>query len=129
MEKVLLAAWTVVFYILLPACYIYLVWAWVRWARLRAKFPPPRWRRVLAFMAFVLSSGSALWSVVLIIHALITGGFPFYHPVLLATIRLGLLASLASIVLGAIGKGVVRLPAILVAAEMLLVWFGEAMAQ
>jgi hypothetical protein len=63
------------------------------------------------------------------VHAQITGGFPFYHPVLLASIRFGLLASLASIFFGALGKGLVRVPAILAAAVMLLVWFGEAIAQ
>jgi hypothetical protein len=129
MEKAFTLAGIVIFYILLPACYLYLVWAWVRWARLTARFPPPRWRSLLAFIAFLLSSGSALWSIVLIVHARITGGFPFYHPVLLASIRFGLLASLASMVLGALGKGIVRVPAILGAAVMLLVWLGEAAAQ
>ena len=128
-EKVLLAVGSVAFLILIPATYIYLVMAWVRWARLPERLPPPRWRSVLAFLAFLLSSASALWNLILIIHAQITGGFPFYHPVLLASIRFGCLVSLAAIVLGSIGKGLVRAPAILAAVVMLLVWFGEAMAQ
>jgi hypothetical protein len=128
-EKAFTVAGIVVFFILLPASYLYLVWTWVRWARLTAKFPPPRWRSLLAFTAFLLSSTSALWSIVLMVHARITGGFPFYHPVLLASIQFGLLASLASMVLGALGKGLVRMPAILAAVVMLLVWFGEAATQ
>ena len=129
MERTLLAAGVLVFYILLPISYLYLAWTWMRWARLIVKFPPPKWRSLAAFLAFLLSSASALWSIILIIHAQITGGFPYYHPVLLASIGYGLLASLASMILGALGKGVVRVPSILVAVVMSLVWFGEAVAQ
>lgn len=129
MEKTLLVVGVLVFYVLLPASYVYLAWTWIRWAQLIAKFPPPKWRSLLAFLAFALSSASALWSIVLIIHAQLTGGFPFYHPVLLASIRFGLLASLGATVFGVLGKGLVRVPAILGAAVMLLVWFGEAVAQ
>ena len=129
MEKVLTIAAVTIFWVLLPASYLYLVGAWLWWARLPTRFEPPKWRSLLAFAAFLLSSGSALWSVVLIVHAFITGGFRYYHPVLLASIRFGLLASIASIVLGALGKGAVRVPAIVVAVVMMLVWFGEAVAQ
>ena len=116
-------------YLLLLAFYIYMVRVWVRWLRATSRFPPPRWRNVLAFAGLLLGSASALWGAILVIHAHITNGLPYYHPVLLASIRYGCLASLLGLLFSGVGKGITRLPGITGTSVTLLFWVGVGILQ
>src|SRR6202035_5469008 len=53
---------------------------------------------------------SVALNVYLYVHALYTGGYPFYHPVELMCIRWGSLTALLSIVAASAGKGRGRIP-------------------
>jgi hypothetical protein len=72
---------------------------------------------------------SSTLSVFMFIHAGITGGYPFYHPVELFCIRLGTLTAIIGLVAALAGKGKPRFSVVLISAINLLIWFGDAMAQ
>ena len=117
------------FYASIVATYVYLTASWVRWANFHDRSPVSSVRYVLAFGGLLAATASALLSLALLVHALLTGGFPFYHPLLLASIRFGFLSSLLGIVLGCVGKGFPRLPAVVCSVLLLFAWLVEAMAQ
>ena len=102
---------------------------WLRWGRSPGKIAEPHWRGGLAVFGFAASTISLLSAVGLWIHALFTGGFPFYHPILLFAIRVGFWTALMAFVAGIGGKGQLRLPTLTCSVVCLLVWFSEAMAQ
>jgi hypothetical protein len=66
--------------------------------------------------------------VYLYVHALYTGGYPFYHPVELMCIRWGGLTALLGIVAVSVGKGR-GVPLPIISVLNLLIWFAAAMAQ
>jgi len=80
-------------------------------------------------IGFALTTASLLVIVVLAVHALITGGLPYYHPILLRAMGIGILTALASMIAALIGTGQLENPTIAVSGLCLLIWFVEAMAQ
>lgn len=65
----------------------------------------------------------------LAIHAVITGGLPYYSPPLLAAFLLGFLTALAGVLGAVLGKGPLELPTIISSILCLGIWFLEALAQ
>jgi len=102
---------------------------WFLWAGCLEKTVLPRWRGALALTGFVVATFSLLAAVALWFHALFTGGFPFYHPVLLFWLRVGFWAAVIGLTFGIAGKGQLRVPAILCSLVAFGVWLSEAMAQ
>jgi hypothetical protein len=76
-----------------------------------------------------LATFSTALSVFLFIHAIITGGYPFYHPVELFCIRFGFLTALLGLVASIVGKGRLRFHVATISTVNLLLWLVDAAAQ
>src|SRR5262245_32452575 len=103
--------------------------SWVSWLRSGGKWTKPFWRQVIAVCGFVGCTFSAFLLAALAIHALVTGGFPFYHPTLLLAFRLGFLTSLLGMLAGGFGKGPLRIPSLCCSAFAFLMWAIQAITQ
>ena len=114
---------------LLIAFCIYVVRTWLRWSRSDVKLGPPRWRSGIATAGFGASTASLTLIVGLGVHAVITGGFPYYSPPLMIAFRVGFLTALCGVVAAIIGKGQLEVPTIISSLLCLLIWFVEALAQ
>ena len=108
---------------------VYTVSTWLRWCRAEVRLSPPRWRSGIAVLGFGASTASLTLIVALGVHALITGGFPYYSPPLILAFRLGFLTALCGVVAALIGTGQLKVPTIVSSLLCLLIWFVEAMAQ
>jgi hypothetical protein len=102
---------------------------WSQWNRNANKVVEPRWRGALTLVGFVVSTLSLLAALGLWIHALFTGGFPLYHPILLTFLRVGFWGAVIGLLAGLVGKGQLRLPTIVCSIISFVVWLSEAMAQ
>lgn len=107
----------------------YIVRTWMRWSRAEVKLSPPRWRSGIATIGFGASTASLTLIVALGLHALITGGLPYYSPPLMLAFRVGFLTALCGVVASLIGKGELEVPTIVSSLLCLLIWLVEAMAQ
>jgi len=87
------------------------------------------WRAATIAVGILCTTISATLSVFLYVHALYTGGYPFYHPVELRCIRWGSLTALLGIVAAIAGKGRGRIPLAVISVLNLVMWFADAMAQ
>jgi hypothetical protein len=106
----------------------YVVWAWVVWRKSNEKVAP-RWRAITLFGGLCCATASTALGAFMTIHAAITGGYPFYHPVELLCIRLGSLTALLGLICAITGKGRLRLHVTIISAVNLLLWFADAIAQ
>ena len=106
----------------------YVTWKWVTWFR-AAKTTMQDWRGYASFAGLCLATLSTALSVFLFIHATITGGYSFYHPVELFCIRFGFLTALLGLVASIVGKGRLRLHVATISAINLLLWLVDAAAQ
>ena len=104
------------------------VWEWFKLYRSRETVNP-KWRSGTAVAGFCFATFSTVLSVFLFIHACLTGGYPFYHPVELFCIRFGFLAALLGLIASAVGKGKLRSHVAIISALNLFFWFADAMAQ
>jgi hypothetical protein len=102
---------------------------WSQWSRNANKVVEPPWRGALTLIGFAVSTLSLLAALGLWIHALFTGGFPFYHPILLTFLRVGFWTAVMGLLSGLVGKGQLRLPTIVCSIVCFVVWLSEAMAQ
>lgn len=70
-------------------------------------------------------------SAFLFVHATLTGGYPYYHPVELFCIGMGSLTALLGLVAAIRGKGKLKLrrSVAAIATLNLLLWFADAMWQ
>jgi hypothetical protein len=80
-----------------------LLWCWAAWFRTKPKVQ--EWRTAVLLVGFLCTTLSVVLNVYLYVHALYTGGYPFYHPVELMCIRWGSLTALLGIVAASVGKG------------------------
>jgi hypothetical protein len=81
-------------YLLSP---VMLIWGWARW------FRRPKLRTmpvILSPLGFILATASALLALSAAAYALVTGGFPYYDPLLMRIVGIGALLSLGGLVLG-----------------------------
>jgi hypothetical protein len=114
---------------LLFAFCVYIGKTWLRWSRAEVKFSPPRWRSGIATIGFGASTASLTLIVALGVHALITGGFPYYSPPLMLAFSVGFLTALCGVLTALIGTGQLKVPTIVSSLICLLIWFVEAAAQ
>jgi hypothetical protein len=114
---------------LLIAFCVYIVRTWLRWSRAEVKLSPPRWRSGITTIGFGASTASLVLIVALGVHALITGGFPYYsHPLMLA-FSVGFLTALCGLLAAVIGTGQLEVPTFVSSLLCLLIWFVAAIAQ
>ncbi len=106
----------------------HIVWEWVTWFR-SGKKVTPEWRARAAFVGLCFATFSTVLSVFLFVHATLTGGYPFYHPVELFCIRFGFLTALLGLVASIVGKGKLRSHVAAISILNLLFWFIDAAAQ
>lgn len=106
----------------------YLLWSWTIWFKSRDK-TAPRWRAI-AFVAGLCSATvSTILGAFLFVHATVTGGYAFYHPVELFCIRVGSLTALLGLAAGLTGRAKVRLAVTVISTLNLLLWFMDAVWQ
>ena len=84
--------------------------SWVRWFRSNEKWTRPLWRNALSLCGFVGCTFSAFVLIGLAIVAVVTGGIPFNHPVLLLAFRLGFVSSAVGMIAGFLGTGPLQNP-------------------
>jgi hypothetical protein len=106
----------------------YVAWNWVRWLRAGEK-ERPTWRIVVIVAGLCFATISTILSAFLYIHAVITGGYPFYDPVELFCIRAGALTALLGLAASFAGKGKLRLSVAVISTLNLLLWYIAGMAQ
>jgi hypothetical protein len=112
----------------LAALSFYVARTWMRWSRNDPRPARPQWRSGITAVGFAASTVSLAVIVSLAIHALITGGLRYYHPVLLFAARFGFVAALLGIVAALIGSGQLEVPTIVCSGLCLLIWFVEGVA-
>ena len=61
-------------------------------------------------MGFGLATLSTGLDIFMTVHAVVTGGYPFYHPVEMFCIGTGTLASMLALLTVIVGKGKLRVP-------------------
>lgn len=83
----------------------------------------------MTVLGFGLTTASLLLINALAIHAFITGGLPYYHPLLLLTMGLGFFSALLGMLAAFVGTGPLENPTIAVSVLCLLIWIVEAIAQ
>ena len=105
------------------------VGSWASWLRSGGKWTKPMWRNAVAFCGFLGCTFAALLLSALAIHALVTGGFPFYSPTLMLAFRLGILTSSLGLLAGFLGKGPLQIPSLACSAFALLMWFIQGITQ
>ena len=106
----------------------YVVWAWI--ARFKSSERiSPRWRAIALVAGLCCATASTILDAFLYIHATVTGGYPFYHPVELFCIRVGTWTALLGIICAIAAKGKPRLHVAIISVVNLLFWFGDAMGQ
>ena len=100
---------------------IYVCLSWFRCLRVMPKGSLSAQRLVgaAAFASATISVG--LWGF-LLVHALITRGYPFYHPVEMLCIRLGMLLGLVGLVGAYLAQGELRRPATITSSVVILLW-------
>jgi hypothetical protein len=118
----------IVYAILFALCF-YVARTWVRWFRSKVRLAEPRWRSGVTVFGFGLITASLLIIVALAVHAVITGGRPYHHPLLMRAMGIGILTALAGMVAAFIGTGQLENPTIAVSGLCLLIWFVEGIAQ
>jgi hypothetical protein len=85
----------------------YLVWTWTTWFKSSDK-ANPRWRAIALAAGLFFATVSTVLDAFLFIHAAVTGGYRFYHPVELFCIRARGLTALLGLVAALTGRGRVR---------------------
>ena len=83
----------------------------------------------MAVLGFALTSVSLLLINALTVHAFITGGLPYSHPILLFASRLGFLSALFGMLVAFVGTGQLENPTIAASGLCLLIWVVEGIAQ
>jgi hypothetical protein len=115
-------------FVLFLPFWAYVVWVWVRWHKAdQRNFP--QWRAIVASVGLFCATVSTVLSAFLFIHAVITGGYPFYHPVELFCIGAGSLTAVLGIVAAVAGKGNVDGHVAVISMLNLLLWLIDAVAQ
>jgi hypothetical protein len=120
---------TVICYAFLATLSFYVIRTWKRWFRSDPKLVQPEWRSAITIFGFAASTASLVAIIGLAVHAFITGGLPYYHPVLMFAFRLGFLTALLGMVAALIGTGPLEVPTIVCSVLSLLIWIVEALAQ
>jgi hypothetical protein len=118
--------WIWLFFFLLFWCYV--VWTWATWLKSREKVNP-RWKVIVVVAGLCCATASTALDAFLYIHAVVKGGYPFYHPVELFCIRFGGLTAILAIISAMAGTGRLRLHVAIISITNFLLWFMDAMFQ
>ena len=119
-------------YVFILILCLYVVMTWIRWARHKTNPNEPKWKKfrdVITAFGFALTSISLGLINALAVHAFVTGGLPYYHPILLLAFRLGFFSALFGMLAAFIGTGQLENPTIAVSGLCLPIWILEAIAQ
>lgn len=108
---------------------VYVGKTWARWLHSENRLSMPRWRSIILVLGFVASTVSLTVIVFVAVHALATGGFPYYSRPLILSFRIGFLTALLGILAALLGKGQLEKPTIISSLICLLIWIVEAAAQ
>ena len=106
----------------------FLLWCWTTWFRSNPKILE-KGRSAVLLVGLLSATFSVTLNAYLYVHALYTGGYPFYHPVELMCIRWGILTALLGIVAASVGTGSGRIPLAIISVLNLLLWFATGMTQ
>lgn len=82
----------------------FLIWCWAVYFRSKPSVLHS-WRAAVLLVGLLCGTLSVALNVFLYVHALYTGGYPFFHSVELMCIRWGTLTALLGIVAACAGKG------------------------
>jgi len=107
----------------------YAVWCTYDWFRKGAKLDLPRWRGILAVIALIFGSASAVLYISTAIYAQAIGGFEHYAPVLMRIYACGLLSALVGLFFGVLGKGKLRPASVICSLTLLFLWFSAAITE
>jgi hypothetical protein len=105
----------------------YLVWNWVGW--LKSGLQIPKWRSVMNGVGLSLVTISSILATFLYVHAVFTGGYPYYHPTEMLCMGIGVLTALAGLAAAIAGKGKVRISVTVISMLNLLLWFIDGVSQ
>jgi hypothetical protein len=111
-----------------------IAWGVYRWASTAPYFDKPKWRFVAALFGFALATGSSLTAigvsaytnlVFLTMHQTV----PYWDPFVYHSANLGFQIAALTLLLAAIGKGVLRLPTTLMSGATGFVWLIEILTR
>ncbi|HME11505.1 MAG TPA: hypothetical protein VKF79_01490 [Candidatus Acidoferrum sp.] len=102
-------------------------WIWFKWSRQQRL--TSSWRAAVFTFGICLATFTTGLSIFLLMHAALTGGYPFYHPVELFCIRYGALTALLGTAASVTGTGRLRLQVAALSIVNLLLWLMDAVAQ
>jgi hypothetical protein len=105
----------------------YLLWNWVGW--LKSGLQIPKRRTIMNGLGLSFVTISSILATFLYIHAVITGGYPFYDPIEMRCMGIGTLTALAGLAAGIGGKGKLRISVAVISTLNLFLWFIDAVAQ
>ena len=107
---------------------VFLIWCWTAYFKSKPSVLH-NWRAAVLLVGLLCATLSVGLNVFLYVHALYTGGYPFFHSVELMCIRWGTLTALLGIVAASVGKGRGRAPLAAISALNRVLWFAASMAQ
>lgn len=106
----------------------YAIWQWRLWFTTSESLLP-RSRRVL-FVGLCLATCSTALCVFLIVHAILTGGYSYYHPIEMLCLALGCLtASLGFVYAVLAGRGRLSPHIALLSVINAVIWIMDAIRQ
>jgi hypothetical protein len=105
----------------------YLVWNWVGW--LKSGLQIQKWRTVMNGVGLSFVTIFSILASFLYVHAVITGGYPYYHPIEMLCMGIGALTALAGLAAAIAGKGKVRISVAVISMLNLLLWFIDGVSQ
>jgi hypothetical protein len=119
----------IVVWVLLITFCAYVIRIWIRWSHAQVKLTAPRWRSGITTLGFAASTASLIVIVAIGVHALFTGGLPYYSPLQMMAVRVGFLTALCGMLAALIGKGQLEVPTVISSLLCLLIWFVESIAK
>jgi hypothetical protein len=109
-------------------------WGVYRWVSATPHFAKPKWRFVAAPFGFALTTASSLTAISVLAYTNLvflnrhqTG--PYWDPFVYHSANLGFQIAALTLLLAAIGKGVLRLPTTLMSVASGFVWFIEILTR
>lgn len=102
---------------------VYVGWGWISWCRKTPWVPKPKWRTIVATVAFLAGTTSFGLIVGLVVYSTLSGGLRFYDPVLVSFVRWGAMLSFLGLCLTLAGKGGLRIHALVGNLSTLAIWF------
>jgi hypothetical protein len=106
----------------------FVIWSW-RKVLLSGTNSHRGWRAGASFGGLCVASLNASLALFLLVHSVLAGGFPYYHPVEMFCIFAGAILSLLGLGASVVGAGKLRLYVGAISIACLLIWFMDATSQ